>query len=161
MNLINLIMKIEEKQLLLRDLCARLPYRVIIHTNYKDIRLDKKHCSISVLYYENYSEEAKKNCGYNVDDFCIIISGCYYGDDIKPYLRSLDDMTEEEVREFYSVENITPQVGYIRPTQDWHFTIYGIDWLNANHFDYRGLIEKGLAIRVTDRNPYKEYDTRR
>jgi hypothetical protein len=34
--------------------------------------------------------------------------------------------------------------------------VIGIDWLNANHFDYRGLIEKGLAIEVTkENNPYK------
>ena len=153
MNLINLIMKIEEKQLLLRDLCARLPYGVIIHTNYKDIKLDKKHCSISVLYYENYSEEAKKNCGYNVDDFCIIISGCYYGDDIKPYLRSMEDMTEEERQEYNKVMFQSE-----RYENDY---AADVDWLNAHHFDYRRLIEKGLAIRVIDGNPYKEYEIRK
>ena len=30
-----------------------------------------------------------------------------------------------------------------------------LDWLNSKHFDYRGLILKGLAIAVTeDNNPY-------
>ena len=61
----------------------------------------------------------------------------------KPYLRPMDSMTEEEYAEF----------GY----DTLRYTIQDIDWLNAHHFDYRGLIEKGLAIEVTkENNPYKE-----
>jgi hypothetical protein len=66
-------------------------------------------------------------------------------------------MTKEEVKEFYDVERMDAKVGYIKPTWDWHFTTNGFNWLNSHHFDYRGLIERGLAIAVTkDNNPYKE-----
>ncbi len=65
-------------------------------------------------------------------------------------------MSKEEVKEFYEVEDMDHPVEYIKPQPNWHFTIKGIDWLNAHHFDYRGLIEKGLAIEVTkDDNPYE------
>ena len=61
----------------------------------------------------------------------------------KPYLRSMSNMTEEEKEEFGRLVSL------------FAFTEVN-DWLNRNHFDYRGLIEKGLAIKVTpDNNPYK------
>lgn len=45
----------EDRKLLLQDLSARLPYGVVVHTDYKDIKLDRKHCGIGVLYYEDYN----------------------------------------------------------------------------------------------------------
>ncbi len=137
----------EEKELLLEDLCARLPYGVIIHTDWTDVKLDRDHRGIGVLYYEHYSEEAKKECGYNENDFSIIISGCYYGENIKPYLRTMSSMTRDERREYYVIYDNSLADG----------TLYKVtDWLNSHHFDYRGLIEKGLAIEVTEENnPYK------
>ena len=128
----------ESKKLLLQDLCSRLPYGVICYNG--DTESNFKLCDVADI-----------DSGYPTFDY-----GYGQLEGIKPYLRPMEDMTEEEVREFYAVENITPQVGYIHPTGDWHFTIYGIDWLLENHFDYRGLIEKDLAIKVTDKNnPYK------
>ena len=124
----------EERELLLKDLCARLPYGVIIHTDYKEVKLDRNHCGIGVLYYEHYSDEAKKDCNYDTTNFSIILSGCYYGDNIKPYLRSMSSMTEEEKKE-----------------EDNTVFMFLQDFYNEYHFDYRGLIEKGLAIEY---NPY-------
>jgi hypothetical protein len=60
---------------------------------------------------------------------------------IKPYLRSLSSMTVEERFEYNGLD------GYIFCDED---VIIKIDWLNAHHFDYRGLIEKGLAIEAPE-----------
>ena len=64
--------------------------------------------------------------------------------DIKPYLRPMSSMTEEEKGEYYN-------------SYDWEYFEEGtsFDWLNENHFDYRGLIKKGLALEAPD-NMYKE-----
>ena len=129
----------EEKKLLLADLCARLPYGTVIHTDYKDIKLDTDHCGIGVLYYKHYSEEAKKQCGYNEKDFVIIISGCYYGD-IKPYLRPLFSMSEEE-KEIYRCLSVTrSEEDLVIPSP------LAMQWLLSRHFDINHLIEKELAL---------------
>jgi len=113
----------EDKDLLLRDLSARLPYKVKINVNgEEDILLE-----LGV-------DTGWVNASYNIDD-------------VKPYLRSMVDMTEEERHTFDTMTR-----GYTIHQQTALF-----DWLNAHHFDYRGLIEIGLAIEVTEEhNPYKK-----
>ena len=129
----------KNKQLLLKDLCARQPYGVKVQYNNKVYAID---------YVSTEYEEVKLNI---LDNYTVGIS------DIKPYLRQMSSMTEEEVKEFYDVECIDAKVAYIKPTLNWHFTINGIDWLNAHHLDYRGLIPMGLAIEVNkENNPYEE-----
>ena len=67
-----------------------------------------------------------------------------------PYLRPMSSMTEEERKEHNS-HRLSKWSTYSE------YCANVIDWLNAHHFDYRGLIEKGLAIAITeDNNPYKE-----
>ena len=113
----------QDVKLLLLDLCARLPYGVKIQYNNEIYYIDY----ISALY-----EEVKLDIP---DNYTIGIS------EIKPYLRPISSMTEEESEEFSNMEI----VGYSN-----------YDWLNAHHFDFRNLIEKGLAIEVTEENnPYK------
>lgn len=121
-------MKPEEKDLLLKDLCARLPYGVHIWTN------DKKHLEL-------WSVELDENDVYWVNSV-------YEVDEVKPYLRPMSSMTEEEKLEF----SLVPIYAFV------HFNeIAKMDWLNEHHFDYRGLIDKGLAIEVTEENnPYKD-----
>ena len=79
-------------------------------------------------------------------------------EDCKPYLFPLSSMTEEQEREYntlrdfvythhYEYEDIVEDMGLY---DNWR----SIDYLNANHFDYRGLIEKGLAIDATGLNIY-------
>lgn len=117
-------MKQEYKKLLLVDLCARLPYEVILLSpNGKVIYQTDGNTAAELLVEEGW----------------------------KPYLRPMSSMTEEEANEFETISEglFTNEA----PEQIWGEVI---DWLNANHFDYRGLIEKGLAIAVTeDNNPYK------
>jgi hypothetical protein len=113
-------MKQEDKELLLKDLCSRLPYGVVVE-------LDEKF-------------------GFNKGIHSLVkeLLDPYGVEGIKPYLRPMSSMTEEEENEYYNIE--------------FGFNIHSdrVDWLNAHHFDYRGLIEKGLAIDVTeDNNPYK------
>lgn len=126
----------EEKDLLLQDLSARLPYGVKVQYDNEPYNVDY----VSVLY-----EEIKLDIP---DNYTIEIS------EIKPYLRRMSSMTEEEYNEYRNIDNrsYTCPMAYAHiPAQD------RIKWLNKNMFDYRGLIEKGLAIKVTEENnPYKE-----
>ena len=122
----------EDKELLLKDLCARLPYGVKVQHQHEDY-LDEIQTieRISRRYGEIETESV---LGF-VDDF-------------KPYLRPMSSMTEEEKREY----NLTKTLSIVD-----YPTLKSFDWLNKNMFDYRGLIEKGLAIEVTEENnPYKE-----
>ena len=88
---------------------------------------------------------------------------------MKPYLRPMSSMTEEERKDFiecagYEVEESENGRHYDYYLKDFCGTedapcvnADAIDWLNVNHFDYRGLIEKSLAIEVTkENNPYKK-----
>ena len=127
-----LIMKPEYKQLLLLDLCARLPYSPICH-----------------IIGEN---------GAEIDD--ILTTSTIQNLDVwvvKPYLRPMSSMTEEEIIEFNNIPS-TKNYTIIENDLPWDVAHYKqIDWLNKKMFDYRGLIPKNLAIEVTeDNNPYKD-----
>ena len=126
----------ENKELLFKDLCARLPYGVKVQCEDYLFTFDKEHMGIGVLYtdyYKNPLESPK-----------IILSGCYYGEDIKPYLFPLSSMTDEQKKEEYEIckEFI---IGYESNL---------IDFYNKYHLDYRGLIPKDLAIDATGKNIY-------
>ena len=122
-------MKQEEKDLLLKDLCARLPYGVCYkHFTWDDER--EKECIIAAKIYSINSDGYVKNC---YDDETVYI------DNVHPYLFPLSSMTDEQKKEY---RHIT--------MYDSSYTISdSTDWLNKNHFDYRGLIPKGLAIDAT------------
>jgi len=129
----------EEKQLLLVDLCARLPYKVIVEI-------------------KSYGQETQKpwfgelSCK---DLECFLQDVAYRS--IKPYLRPMSSMTEEEKKEF--IDAVTWEANskfYIDECEDITFYQEKYDWLNAHHFDYRGLIEKCLAISTEEFNPYKD-----
>lgn len=133
--------KEEFKLLLLKDLYARLPYGTIIQVKeWATVDTELKFGHIERLQYDEI--------------------------ELKPYLRPMSSMTEEEKHELYQVFQECPTIIKTFPTYA-EFFIYAdiinsidmvnvIDWFNAHHFDYRGLIEKGLAIAVTKKNnPYK------
>ena len=143
----------EEKQLLLKDLYARLPYGV-------KIRIEGKPRILFGIQQESVIVRGRDENGYcwneyNVEEW-----------NIKPYLRPMSSMTDEEredVREkffdgsdHYDIDDI----GEIyADTYQPYTTVYTlsfarlsgyIDWLNEHHFDYRGLIEKGFALEAPE-----------
>ena len=136
-------MKQEDKELLLKDLCARLPYGVKVQCEDYLFTFDKEHMGIGMLYLESPK---------------IILSGCYYGEDIKPYLFPLSSMTEEQKNDCPIGETnlniIKSNIGYGIIEIPWQLSYLFIEWCNKNHFDYRGLIPKGLAIDATGLNIY-------
>lgn len=124
----------KEKELLLRDLSARLPYGVVCKGVTVDINVVKDE-------YENREVEGLlTNIGY---DYCTlgIMTECELNT-IKPYLRPMSSMTEEEKKTYEMFFN---EDGLLNTSIDTY-----LDWLLENHFDYRGLIPKGLAIEATE-----------
>ena len=126
----------EEKELLIKDLCARLDTNLVCSiyrtddegVGYRDEILHG-YCK-GDIWYEFYFRE---DCSVGIDNVS----------KIKPYLFPLSSMTEEQKKKwFYTLSS------------DYHITYDTVDWCNKNHFDYRGLIEKGLAIDATNLNIY-------
>lgn len=153
----------EEKQLLLKDLSARLPYGVII--NYKEGEYDFHKWKIETLYAPEYSESGlliETNCdgwiGYTDYKGCGMscASRPLHLDKNLPYLRPMSSMTEEERR--YLLE----ELGFDEDLENGELNDFGsyvyhsvnvlplFDWLNVHHFDYRGLIPMGLALEAPD-----------
>lgn len=137
----------QDKDLLLKDLCARVPYGVIVETS-----KGKGHvCDINLTIFGT-------SVGVNINP---TIRDTFDIEDIQPYLFPLSSMTEEHHLEIEILTN--GQIG-IDKYSIWDFsgcselslsqTLDVFDWLNRNHFDYRGLIEKGLAIDATGLNIY-------
>ena len=125
----------EEKDLLLKDLCARLPYGVC----YKHIAWDDERgeeCIAAQIYSIN-SDGYVKNC---YDDETVYI------DNVRPYLFPLFSMTEEQEKEYNDLNCY--ELGCFPHTED------ALDYLIKNHFDFRCLISKGLAIDATGLNIY-------
>ena len=127
----------EEKELLLKDICARLPYDLQVKTEEDDEP------------YTLLSAHPNKDIALiGIDMDGVYATSKVKIDTIKPYLRPMSSMTEEEKLMYEGLMIGADNVSYMLDV---------IEWLNANHFDYRGLIEKGLAIEVNEsNNPYKE-----
>lgn len=124
----------EEKQLLLKDLCSRIPYRTFVCLN-PGAYNKPETCILTGVHGE------KVHLNVDSDPFRI--------DNIKPYLRSMSSMTEKEKEEYTSYcfeqpflqKDKIPNLGSVPMC---------IDWLLAHHFDYMGLIEKGLALEAPE-----------
>ena len=121
----------EDKQLLLKELCARLPYNVVVR------------CTDSDTDYK---------CFLTTDILHEIQNGYEYYD-YKPYLRPLSSITEEEKEDYKHIvgpiiydEYSNLIIGFECNTFE-QFVLFE-NWLNTHHFDYRGLIEKGLALEA-------------
>lgn len=126
-------MKQEDKDLLLKDICSRLPYGV----KCKDVTLDFVGTIMDISMHDNMCR-LFNDCG---DNYTCFIMNC------KPYLFPLSSMTEEQRREWHSTM-FKDEYGILTPVPQ------SFDWLNENHFDYRGLIPKGLANDATGLNIY-------
>lgn len=102
----------EQKQLLFKDLCGRLPYNVLVKSKKYSFPIELRYLTLDKL------------------------------PDVKPYLRPMSAMTQEEKKEYYRFYDLL---------NNENFELYKqIDWLNANHFDFRGLIPMGLAIEAPE-----------
>ena len=112
----------EEKQILLKDLSARIPYQPLC----KKIDTEDDFC------------ECDGPLGYSLRDFVgnkVII---------KPYLRSISNMTEDEVEEWERIVDVT---------QNWlriDSIPNAVNFFNKHHLDYHNLIEKGLALEAPE-----------
>ena len=147
------------KKLLIKDLSSRLPYNVICQVEFRE---GGKYNSKVMLLSGIFTDEA----------YFTAKGGSIYSNEYKPYLFPLSSMTEEQEKEIQEIVGNSDDACIIRKTYGlelwlnsidtdptiWVDTIFEVqDYLNKNHFDYRCLIEKGLAIEITEKNnPYKE-----
>lgn len=136
-------MTTEEKDILFKDLCGRLPYYMIISVNDGKYRKDVK---LHPHYIFDWDAERW---------------------DAKPYLRPMSSMTKDEKREFQNILSNNKHGVWLENSdvydEKWEISVdsyypyiplegftNGFDWLNKKMFDYRGLIEKGLAMEAPE-----------
>ena len=142
----------EDKDLLLKDLCARLPYGVKIE-----------------LTWWVMGEGTYINTTLEPDHIEQLLNDEDGDTEIKPYLFPLSSMTGKQVKEIQQIIGNPDYACIIRKTDGlelwlnsidtdptiWLDTIFEVqDYLNKNHFDYRELIDEGLAIDATGLNIY-------
>ena len=121
----------EDEELLLKDLCARCFYGVKVKIRSSDIRTIR---TVDVVDGRVSFVENDTISPFGLD---ILHPTMPFRQQVKPYLRPMSSMTEEEAKgisEFLS----------------GNFYVNIIDWLNAHHFDYRGLIPMGLALEAPE-----------
>jgi hypothetical protein len=132
----------KDKELLMKDLCARLPYGVKYMDLWNPDELPTTLCDINVDI----------ELIMNTDGFSLEIEKC------KPYLLPLSSMTEEQKREYNYWKHEVPVCRYEYGDVVEEIELYdspeSFEYLMENHFDYRGLIEKGLALDATGLNIY-------
>lgn len=129
----------KDKELLLRDLCGRLPYGV--KCEWYRYRSDHE------LIHRGIIELGKNSKDTNIFDSW---------NKFKPYLFPLSSMTEEQKKEYRKVCELDTEILSKHPMDGTPFpALYNSqDYLNAHHFDYRGLIPMGMAIDATGKNIY-------
>ena len=129
-----------KKQLLLKDLCARLPYNVIINCTEEDDEKTNFNCFLA----PDMIKDIKSETAHWI---------------IKPYLRSISSITEEEKKELAKEQNKDEDLFLyiIKKSQEGDNSLlgtaiphYAADWANKNHIDYRGLIPMGLALEAPE-----------
>ena len=129
----------EERDLLIKDLCTRLPYGIKVE--YENEIFDVEH--VCPMY-----EEVKLDIP---ETWTIDVS------EVKPYLFPMSSMTEEQKEEldkYLDMDSKSLIDGYKNGLKCAHPYFNVQDWYNKNHFDYRGLIPMGMAIDATGKNIY-------
>lgn len=114
----------EKRELLLKDLCGRLPYGVNVKDDFGDI--------IHVNIYNAHIEHLITRISYGID---------------KMLLRPLSSMTEEEMERLTDTHSLLSANGI---PDNVCCTVEGMDYLNSIHVDYRGLIPMGLALEAPE-----------
>jgi len=134
----------EEKLLLFKVLCGMLPYEVKIQI-YNDYLGTMKDEKLNVYHLSGaYDIEYRK---------------------LRPYLRPISSMTEFEMDKLFDILHIDKDgndedwikindvlgIKFFFPTGKWVEDVAeAYDYLNSIHIDYRGLIEKGLALKAKE-----------
>lgn len=131
-------MKQEDKELLLKDLCGRLPYGVKISVKARVETLEGIDTLDNVVEYSSY-----------------LSSGI---EEVKPYLFPLSSMTDEQKGEYNSLKHLVPTYHYeygdiVEEDELWD-SPQSFQYLIENHFDCNDLISLGLAIDATNLNIY-------
>jgi hypothetical protein len=132
----------KDKELLLKDLCARLPYKVKYMDLWNPDELPTTLCDINV----------DVELIMNTDGFSLEVEKC------KPYLLPLSSMNEEQKKEYNRWKHEVPvyhyEYGDIVEEIELYDSPESFEYLIENHFDYRGLIPMGLALDATGLNIY-------
>ncbi len=118
----------EERQLLLVDLSARLPYGVKVYVG-DDLAMTLRQIDYKCFCESWENEDFKSHSRWKLS-----------------YLRPMSSMTEEEKEEYCNLQDKFLCSSQYPVTDAYEL----FDWLNKNHFDYRGLIEKGLALEASE-----------
>lgn len=141
-------MEKQDRKLLIEDISARLPYGVYV----EHVNSGFRSTLHNVVIFPRYDKNSIHDYEFSVD---------FFGDgdwldisEFKPYLYPLSSMTEEQEMELEKIDPEYYTVIYDDGSVDVSSSIKVYDWLNKNHFDYRGLIEKGLANNATNKNVY-------
>lgn len=131
----------QEKQLLLIDLCSRLPYGVKIHETSSTTKMEP-FIPLGIegtnIIRKDYRCESTNYIGSIGIEMCL------------PYLRPMSSMTEEERGEFRILGGV---MSYSPQHNTWAISAFApeaYDWLNKKMFDYRGLISMGLALEAPE-----------
>lgn len=134
----------KDKDLLLKDICARLPYRT------------------KCKYYDCCEGEYDEGeiCGFERQEYIQINGVCIHIEEVKPYLFPMSSMTEEQINLWRDagVDDLFRCIDVNYPKTEEFLALAhskSVEWLNKNHFDYRGLIEKGLALDATNLGIYE------
>jgi hypothetical protein len=146
----------EQKDLLLKDLCARLYTCNCINGTALTVALaDEQPLEANQWLISNYDCYKDKFIVYNIV-YASDVERLIDIDNIRPYLFPLSSMTEEQKKEYDSIIYHNIELHWERYYNvidvDCYEELY--DFYNKNHFDYRGLIPMGLAIDATDKNIY-------
>lgn len=155
------------KDLLLKDLCARLPYRVKGRV-YAECSNGEYDMNGDMIFFDSPFDVTLDDINISTEELHVIAIGNedtiafiedqqtwgspYTIDGFKPYLRPMSSMTEEELKEFISFtgQSMHRFTCEATNTEHWYNTYEEEDWLNSHHFDFRGLIPMGLALEATE-----------
>lgn len=147
-------MEKETKDFIIRDLCGRIPFGVVMRNNKYGVTAVLRTLNASFGVFEL---EAEPDKGYELGSVL----------DWKPCLRPMSSMTEDERNEMKKIlcptgtgsfdeEGLIVPMSHFGDKIHYDFMSRILEWLNARHFDHNGLIAKGLAIEVNESfNPYK------
>ena len=152
----------EDKELVFKDICARLPYgvHILVHDTFKYSTVPFQNAYLKAYDTAELIDSISLNLRYSSKGkpFNRIIKERKDYLEIKPCLFPISSMTEEQKNEYNMLQDKVTTYHYedgniVEETElcdNWR----SIEYLNTNHFDYRGLIEKGLAIDVTGTDIY-------